>query len=522
MQKHIHISDIDKNLTAGRAALPDGCQVVCFDTGLDPRSFARTKMSQSLEEQGYVVNPDGTHEVWKPSGVNEINLNAVSSDISSLVRQPADQTSSMRVWGPLFSGERLDLLLKAAPQDALQAVVCWIRAKLFLGEKRSALNPGAAFICDGKNPSHQIGTVFFAPENLSNRCLLLEKPENEPDNIDSSIDLYNCPGLPGIDAAAFCAGVMLYKILTGAFPFLSKDIYQDMRDGVFKPIHLAVPALDEKLAALIQAALRLSSTNLSAQKKHSSFFLSSANSSVNLSSVNQNGTEILAGFLEILIDSKVTCTLTAVNISSLFNTVSEEKTKQVEKEIKLYQLKQNYIVKTKRFVARNRQLLTGITIAFVFALIILLSAYRTISQRPTTEGLTPEGVIIAYFEAFSSLDHVFMAACIQGADRNDIEVAASFYAVLRTRQAFEAISDPLLVPASVLEKQGITLPARNAFGVTELTVEHLSGSETGGLINYRANYLLWFPGENSINRSDILTLRLDRRGNWRIIEILRR
>ncbi len=48
-------------------------QAICFDTGLDPRSFARTKMSQSLIECGYIVYPDGSREVWKPSSVNEVN-----------------------------------------------------------------------------------------------------------------------------------------------------------------------------------------------------------------------------------------------------------------------------------------------------------------------------------------------------------------------------------------------------------------------------------------------------------------
>ena len=112
----IHVSEIN------------GKQVLCYHTGLDPRSFARTKMSQSLIEPGFIVLPDGTCIDWKPAAVIEHN-------------------DKMTVWGPPFPGERLDLIIKEKTQQAaLQAIAFWIRAKLILGEKSSALNPGAAFI----------------------------------------------------------------------------------------------------------------------------------------------------------------------------------------------------------------------------------------------------------------------------------------------------------------------------------------------------------------------------------------
>lgn len=468
MQRHIHISNVDNN------------NIACFDTGLDPRSFARTKMSQCLIEPGYVVNPDGTHEVWKSAGVNDTN-------------------GFMRVWGPMFSGKRLDLLLDnfdsvvtdttKSKQTALQVVLWWIRAKMFLGDTRSTLNPGAAFVHDGKSPSYQKGAVFFAPEHLSNRCLLIEGTE---------IDRYNCPDLIGMDASAFCAGVMLYKILTGSHPYPNTDIFQDMREGVFLPVRLAAPELDEKLAALIQAALLLPVERKKASK---------------------SGTDILSGFMEILL---VDTESTAIDISLLFNTLSVEKTKKAEKEKQRHLFRQNSIVKTKRFAIRNKHLLLGSSIALAFALFLLFSTQRTFSQRPTTAGLSSETVVIAYYESFSSLNHIFMEACIQrGVDRSDINVAATFYAISRTRQAHEAATAPLIISARVWLEQGGTLPARDVFGITELTVERLAGSEADDMVVYRADYLLWSPDEYSRSRTDILTLRRDRRGNWRIIEILR-
>ena len=470
MQRRLYISETGKTEFQ-----------ICFDTGLDPRSFARTKMSQSLIEPGFVVFPDGTHKEWKAAGVIEIE--------SSIFGNGSQDGSCMRVFGQIASGKRLDLLLdectpsetdlSSARQTALQAVISWIRAKLFIGDTKTALNPGASFILENG--------VFFAPEHLANRCLFIE---------DSKPDYYNSPDLSGINAAAFCAGIMLYKIFTGDLPYKSGEMYQDMREGIFLPPSLAVPEMESKLSELIKAALLLP-----AEKNQS----------------NKTGTEILTQLLEVLTAAK---TETA-GISVFYRTVTEEEKTLIEKEKKNYYLKQNSVTVTKRFVTRNKGALIGAGIGAFFFLIITISIIQSIARRPTTEGLTSGGVIVSYYEAFSKLDHIFMSACVQGADKSDINAAASFFAVTKARQAYENTTDALLIPAQEWLENGGELPAKDVFGVTNLTLDFLSGSEQDGLITYRVNYLLWTPHEQSVNRTDTLTLRRDRRGNWRITDIQR-
>jgi len=461
---------------------------ICFDTGLDPRSFARTKMSQSLIEPGYVVNPDGSHEIWKAAGVNEVN-------------------GAMKVFGPVFRGKRLDVLLEdtealihsakqtAQRQTALQAVIYWIKAKMFLGETRSILNLGAAFICMEDTADHPRGSVFFAPEHLASRCLLLESGKQD----QSLHDRFNCPDLFGMDAAAFCAGTMLYKILTGGLPYSGAEIYQDMREGIFMPVHPAAPELNEKLAELIQSALHLPV----AKKKPS-----------------MSGLDILTGILEILIgDIK---TSASVNIDSLFAAITLEKSKQAEAKSKKFLLNKNVIIKSKRFAAQNRYFFIGGGIGLFFILFILFSTIQGARQRPTTAGLSPDTVVEAYFNAFSSLDHVFMESCINGADKTDVNVAVSFYAVFKQRQAYENAGQPLIIQAKAWKDNGGELPSPNVFGVTDLNITYIGGNEEDGLVVYRADYMLWSPIEDHArNRSDVMTLKTDRKRHWRIIEILR-
>jgi len=458
----VHISDVD-NIPAA-----------CYDTGLDPRSFARTKMSQSMIEIGYLVHPDGSHEVWRSAGVKEVN-------------------NHMRVWGPLFNGKRLDQVIDQKgiqQQESLEAVIFWIRAKMFLGETHSTLNPGAAFICyeDSKDGAHPKGSVFFSPDHLSNRCLYIEGLE---------IDRYNCPDLLGIDAAAFCAAVMLYKIFSGAHPYPSAEIFQDMREGIFLPLRLTAPELDEKLSALIDEALLLP-----VDKKRTS----------------KSGVDILSEILKMLMNKEGK----VADVSSLFHTLSAEEKQQREKEKKLFQFKQNSVVKTKRFAMRNKYVLMGVGAGLAFTLIIVFSTVRGVTQRWTTADMTSEQVIAAYYDAFSSLDHPRMEACIQGADKSDIHVAINLYAVSRTRQAYENSSNISIIPARVWRETGGELPSPNAFGVTDLSITYESGHENEQLIIYRADYVLWSPIDDyPRHRSDILTLKRDNRKHWRIIEILR-
>jgi hypothetical protein len=471
MQYRIHISEID------------GKKAVCFDTGLDPRSFARTKMSQSLIESGYIVHPDGTHEVWRALGVNEVD-------------------GVMRVWGSPFTGKRLDLLIdelnniyipeekKAAlRQEALQAVTFWIRAKMLLGDTHSAFNPGAAFIDCEDGKEHPKGSVFFTPPNLSNRCLLVEGKE---------LDRFSCPDLTGMDAAAFSAGVMLYRILSGVLPYQSDAvIFQDMREGVFLPPNLAVPALDKKICDLIQSALFLPF-----EKKRST----------------ANGTDIIGNFLKILMISENS----TVSFSSLFSQLSLEENEQFTKEKKRFLFKQNYFVRTRRFVLRNKHAMIGATVGLSFIVFIFATTTASMRGRPTTAAMASDAVVVAYYEAFSSLDHMFMEACINGADRTDINAAANIFAIYRTRQTYEMSSRAIIIPARVWKESGGDLPAPDVFGVTDMVIEYKAGGENESMIMYQADYLLWAPDVDFPRiRSDILTLKRDRKKNWRITEILR-
>jgi len=294
---------------------------------------------------------------------------------------------------------------------------------------------------------------------------------------------------------------MLYKILTGIHPYSSNDIFQDMREGIFLHAHLAAPGLNYQLSEFIQTALMLPVKKKSKQN-----------------TAAKSGIDILKGILEILIDKDNK----AASVSSLFDTMTSEKGKQFEKEKKFYLFNRNKLVKVKRYVINNKYLLIGIAVGLAFVLFILFNTVINISNRPTTEGMSPETVITSYYDAFSSLNHQFMEACIQGADRSDINAATSYYAVLKQRQVYEGSQASSIIQARVWQEMGGKLPSPNVFGVTDLKINYVSGNEDNGLMVFSVNYKLWSPFDNYAKHlNDILSLKQDKRKCWRIIEIIR-
>ncbi|MDR0443884.1 MAG: hypothetical protein LBH44_10800 [Treponema sp.] len=446
----------------------EGQTAVCFDTGLVPRAFARTKLSQCFNDPGTIICPDGSKKTWIASGVTELD-------------------GFMRVWGPLFNGERLDLLIEEEQDKALQAVIHWIHGKLLLGETQTSIDPGAAFVVCGDNTETK-GSVLFFPEHLSHRCLIAEEKEHSP---------YLCPDLDDMEAAAFCAGAMLYRILAATAPYFDPiDFFQDMREGVFTPLNFAATGIDEKISELVNAALLLP---------------------VERKRPIESGTVILDSLLKYLLEKGGKTPA----VSSFFRPLSPEEAKTLAAEKERFQKRNNFKVKTKRFAMRNRKVLYAIGAAVIFMLFVFWNVMANRMGLPTTKGLDAYSVVYSYYDAFSALNHIYMEACIKGADKSDVEIVLNYYIIDKARQAHEMRISPSIIQAQVWKERGGELPAPNVFGITDMNLVQVSGNEQDNQVQYRAQYMLWFPNDQAFSsRTDNLTLTR-RRGNWQITNINR-
>jgi hypothetical protein len=476
----------------------DGHRALGFDTGLDSRAFAQTKLARLITEPGLIVRPGRTGEsaveLWKPSGVCEAD--------------GSNDQKTMMIWGPPVEGERFDTMLDNASQDKFfGAISAWIRAILLLNnnEFETPLWPcSAMFLQESEGPA-----IFFAPPTLALR---------EVKDADTK---YVNPGLGGMNAVAFTAAAMLYRACTGAPPFSAEDkslLHQDMRDGNFLPIRFAVPGLDSRLAVLIQNAL-VPVTTKDGKITDGNLLLE----------------EILKFVQEQPVSERV-----------LVQALSPDDQLLLEKEKKQYLKIKTASVKTKRFVARNTALLVGCLVALAA---VALGAYGCAQSRarlPSTAGMEPIQVIETYYNAMGDLDHQTMEACVSGnAGKGDIRMVISFFVIEKTRHTYEFNASPIFIPAHKWQKDGKGPTEIPVFGPADLRLNWLGGGEENGEIRYRVDYTFWVPEqlvdeassaegppseaesaaiENNLSlpypRSDLLTL-IRKKGNWRISEITR-
>jgi hypothetical protein len=469
----------------------DGRRVLGFDTGLDSRAFAQAKLAQLITEPGLIVRPAEAGarriELWKASGVLE--------------RSEAGGKPTMVLWGPLFEGGRLDLLInESAEQDKVLAAICaWIQAILALGENSPAAVPpwpGAAII-EQKSGSGGPPAVFFAPPILARRCII------------TAAEQYVHPDLDGMNGAAFTAAAMLYRLFAGAPPFPVIDeslLHQDIREGNFLPVRFAVPGLDARLAALIQNALE---------------------------PPYGNGIKLLNEILALVQPGGQT-----ISAASLVQPLAEENRLLLEKEKIQFQKRKNASVGIRRFVTRNAAVLAGCLAAFAAVVLITVSIAQSRSRLPSTAGMEPAQVIESYYNAFGELDHQMMEACVtNGAGKDDINSVINLFVINKARQAYENKFTPFIISAREW-KQGTEMDTdMQVFGVTDLQVTN--NKEQAEEAEYRADYILWVPVELSGDaemesaetnlprpypRTDIITLvrKKDKRGfNWRITGIQR-
>ncbi|MDR3115027.1 MAG: hypothetical protein LBU25_05845 [Treponema sp.] len=469
-----------------------GVLVLEFDTGLDAQAFAQLKLAHLITESGLTVSPDGSWTPWKPQGIRE-------------------QHGTMGIWGPAFTGERLDILITddTRKDEALDALRYWIRACLCLEARQRLPVPWPAGAILGPE-----GTILFPPEKLLRYSLNAAGPEPW----FTGVEQYVHPDLSGIAGTAFTAGAMLYRLFCGSPPFPNPNLellYKDMREGVFLPLTLAAPGLDTDLAALISRTLS------PCKEKHAATASLILNALEGL--LGPPGSAAAASYLHEM-DPAEQARLT------------REKARFIQQRTRR--------VQARRFMHRNIPLIGGISIALLSLVLIITSVISDRAKRPNTQGMEPKEVVETYYHAMGILDHLQMDACVMPkTGRDDIGMVTNFFVITRVRQAYER-TIPAVLSAQEWIDAGSPPTEATVFGVSDLRLEGIDQDERDGEVSFAASYLLWLPGSfrdpadpgqretgsetaeeagfpRSISRRDLIRL-IYYRGAWRIAEIQRK
>ena len=438
----------------------NGQEVLGFDTGLNPRDFARTKIAESIFQPGYIIFPNGNVDVWQSGGV---------------ARLGHESAETMVIWGPLFPGERLTESIRSNDKDkALDALRFWLKAGIVLEDKISgqaefAFKCTGAFIITKENDFFPLGTVFFPPAIFYDWSLEAEEEQAALDD-----ERYKHPDLENHNGISFCAGTMLYRIFCGVDAFNDDnkdDLHRDIREAVFLPPNLALPALDPEMSSLISRSIGLKTIGGELYERP--------------------GTAEIIEFIGPPASRQITTWLRILDEKEIIKNDAEKAR---------YLKKSALAVKTKRFVTRNKIIIAASLIGLMLIMPFMTEMFRNRSKL-ITKGMSPVEVANAYYNAFGELDHALMEGCLTGkAGREDIDLVINLFVISRVRLAYE-INTQSFISAQKWIDEGSPATEKIVFGVTDLK---LSGFSTDGAnARLTAEYVLWKPNYNDEENSTI-------------------
>ena len=465
----------------------DGERLLGIRTGIRANSFALRRLTGGTTRSGYVVKNGEVHE-WRSTGFRE-------------------EDGEVTLLGPLVTGRALlDRIESAEPEEReplLRRIVSLTRdIKALLDHTgfepkktpRKAVTTGPtrgakSMVRPDSGPSHPYerlhgkavmladdGGAFFLPPPL-----LEILRDNQ--NIGEQLRLFeylNHPERSGEDNLCFFVAVLIYRLLSGAYPFEdvdSESVHARMRDT--KPLYLRyrLPEVSPALAGLIGEVL-----DPTAPEKYD-----------------------LSSFADAL---------EAAGDTGFFVEVGDEERAQLaeQAEIKAKRADTNY--RRREAVRKNWRRAAIITvIAVVIGSIPATIISNHLAPRRTA-GLPPEEVIEAYYLGMNQLDHDLMEdAIVEDAGRPEINEAMNLFVLSRMRMSAEGQSG-MVDPQQWLDADRPELPPTvHLYGVSGLQVspDFRSDEEAGFVVDY----VKWMPDSPNVEEIDVNTraesLAFDRR-----------
>ncbi|TCW62634.1 hypothetical protein [Treponema sp. J25] len=526
----------------------DGQPAVAFDTGMDPRAFAKTRGAELLTQQGLEIRWTGKQGLLT-SGKEGITAPSFSPGEMHpwLPEGSREIDGHLWIWGREVPGLPLEEYIAQGGKTALAAFVSYVRALRHIEAlcpdriKDMTILPPLVLVVPGEK-------VFFPPRALGERSLRSGVHDRRPEEI---LEQYQHPDLPDRTGLSFTVAVLAYRLWAGTFPFrfmaipeksrgkqketlqhptqttegaapgmalsewtapqIDHAIHQiraDIRDGLFEPIHLAVPGIDGDLAQWIEGALTHSAIARSpGGKKAPNTPLRDIKERLGtapgptpspnggsereelpvkkaLPGQERDRAPSLEALLEILEKSH------HHEPAAFIKPLTEKEQETLRKEKERYLRFQQQRIKGNRFLRRNRGLLIGGALSLVALALFIASFIRDQAQRPTTKGMSPAEVLTAYYTAFNTLDHERMSTCVEGkTGKEDITAVMNFYVISKVREAYE--QKVLVLPPEVWMERGKPQGEFHVFGISDFSIDELQveGNEAVGRVSYR----FWYP-----------------------------
>ncbi|MGN0729788.1 hypothetical protein [Treponema sp.] len=381
---------------------------IFLDSRMSGENFVRTGLAGKIRESGLLAKLKGSE--WTFSAWN-FDDTVSSADLNEF----ASGEERIFLEGACFDGFTLDELFQTPEKTKACAAV--FAAFSFLDESQIPLCLVGA---GGIVVSRDFSEILFLPRGLFLSALSCAGEKF----FASQHGCYVNPEFFGKTALSFLQAVIVYKAVSGLFPFASENDSlrgADIRDLNYCPLRYAVFGADPEISEFTEKAFSGAKCEFPEQ-----------------------------AFLSLHLKSP------SAEEAEIFHAASRK-----------FLLQRHRIVRVKRFFRSNSTIIKIAAVAVLIAVFASLSVRKTYMAKPTTKGLTSLKTLEMYYSAVNTLDVDSARACSENNVGSRVDRLANIFVTGKTSSMYNTEND--LVPLSVWLLKNQTL--HSIYGISRFTVD---------------------------------------------------
>ena len=444
----------------------NGAAYCCLASGMEPRAFAHSAVTDYLHDACLRIAPDGT--------VQEFYLNeTVTFFNTEKGREEVGIVLPLREAQPLIGLACLDTDAAAGafcdPQALFRAeavlrklyrlfsylIAAYKQGAVSEAFFRAAVSAPLCLLAEG-GADGGAQDLIVLPPRLVLRCVTAETaaalrfhyPWVHPDAERVPLD----------DAASFFLATLSYACITGAPPFNSaavpfaavdgddfcangaaEQLVQNIRDGVYVPVELRCPALCPQFARLIDDGLDVAAGQGSAKTtgRHGSVE-ATGHKSIGLEKTA--GGDIMpnrrAALLLLLVEQL--CSHCDESLPLFAGMQAAEDSAQQQAALEAFIQTARKRISRKRFVRRNSGKIAAAAVLCAALIAVTAAVVVHLRKPPETAGMSAEAVIHGFYTAVGTLDQTITGAYTKNKAAALYDgLMVHLYVTGKTREAYE-------------------------------------------------------------------------------------
>jgi hypothetical protein len=445
---------------------PDKNQTFCcIDTGVEGTDIAVKTVSQALKQNGFIISGKSI-DFWKFSGLKQVG-------------------KKIYVYCPDMDGLLLSEVLELPLKESVTYINKLLNALKLLEERNMDLfkiSAGSVFF-------KKSGDIIIFPPELMERIRLLRDDEYRI----FDYQLINHPDLPQEFNISFSIACILYKAVSGIYPFYSEDEEElDSMKRMLEVISLSeiIPGISNEISVSIANSLNYKN------------------------------------YIPLSV-SKWCDKLD--NWQDDFDILEKQKSITDSDTVKERLYKNEKVFNKRLFWKRNWSKITLQAGAALAVVLIVFYFVNNFLKPRTTQDFPPDKVVETFYMSANTLDHVLMDNCVMNDAGSTLRNETMHLAIIDKMQAAKFFNDNYVINADWWIKNGKPeIPSTSVlFGITDFYIlENTEISETER--RFKVKYVHWCPKFDEtdttgsvyqgISVTEVLHLKIDR-GGWVIYSI---